>query len=146
MHGGPDHAIKWHANAEDHLEDDMSKAVRFEKYAGKQMRQILSGEGYAVENRDVYRPFQPQSKYESDCYWRGQQVHESGRTLVQRTVEHAFFPDRKSSLVTHCRRKTHLDRNISQLHETSQKNRETKLRSRPLTDDDLLNVTYFLRR
>ena len=139
-HLASDQAIKWHASREDLLESDDSRASRQRLYDGERMKLIFSGkeEQNDISNIDQHL----MSRYEQDRRWRGQQIDESGKTVIAKTIENAYFKEIPRSYTPNVQKRFNkfAESNLEKIRIASEKNRQLHPRLHPLNNDDLLSV------
>jgi hypothetical protein len=135
--------MKWHADPDELMESPDSRTVRISRDVGENMKLTL----YGVKNPEPVNTttsFEPISKYEEARRWRGQMRDKNGRTVIANTMEYGYFQGQngKSSQAGHPRKGKFSAHNIEQIRVSSQKNREASGKSLPLTDLDLLQVSF----
>jgi hypothetical protein len=75
-------------------------ARRRDNVAGDGAREVMAGKGHRVENRTKLIPFVPRSQYDIQKRFRNQTLDGSGRTVIARTMEHAYVDDFEPSQAT----------------------------------------------
>mmetsp|Transcript_66277 Transcript_66277/g.158125 ORF Transcript_66277/g.158125 Transcript_66277/m.158125 type:complete len:574 (+) Transcript_66277:248-1969(+) len=140
MHGLAGHPIAWHIDDTSQQPIEKYNARRRQNVAGDGAKEVMSGNGHRVENRTKYIPFEAQTEYEDKRHWRNQARDDTGRTVIARTLEHAYVQEFERTQAPDRNGRKLIYRNIDAVKEKSERNRRTQGRQTPLSDAELLQM------